>query len=644
MFLGSARGGVWKTVDGGESWAPLTDDQPSLAISAIAIDPNAPDTVYASTGDRAFIHFPLDSLTGRASGLLKSTDGGRSWTRMAPETFVGQVVTRIVVHGPSGTVFASSSPEPTNQGPPLTSDAGGLYRSSDNGLTWKRLSRSGITDFALEPGSAPKRALLAETAQVGILDFETGAVQSVANTGGDMAVDWAPSDANVLYAGLGSLVKRSLDGGATWSDVGGGFDYGANAYDNVVRIHPLDANVVYFGGSFEHPLMRLTGATTAQPTWEDVAALSSSILNRPLHADVHAIDFAPHNADTILVGSDGGIARSHDAGRSWEKRNGGLAIAQLHDFCVDASNSLSLGGAFQDNGVGMTDLATPSSDWSLLPETGGDGIACLRMTLDSGERRVLAETQFGVVSYLDPASQAWVASFDGSAACPSPIAGCGEHIGFAVPLIQDPSDPTTVYLGTQRIWRSGDGGKPSSWGPTSGDLGLESNDVIASIAISRANTSRFYIVSAAGILSTTGDAGASWTRMKLPRDRAAVAALVADDTESSVVYVAFETTDCTTDTQACLFRSSDSGASWSPLVVPLLAGESLHALALHSDRRDGLYVGTDAGVLGSNDAGRTWQPVASGLPMVAVKKLLFHRKDRALLAATYGRSVWRILQ
>ncbi|MDQ6703967.1 MAG: hypothetical protein M3Z96_13245 [Pseudomonadota bacterium] len=320
IFIGAAEGGVWKTVDGGGSWVPLTDRQCSLAMGAIAIDPINPNIVYAGTGEE---NFSGDSYYG--CGVLRSTDGGASWTQLGASTFVfpfggGASISRIVVDpataGSTTTtkIYVASSP----YGVPS-----GVYRSTDSGTTWSLVLDGGgvpATDLVVDPKTpANVYAALAfgSSSSSGVYKSTNGGASwsklggglPAANVG-RISLAISRSAPATLYASFsdsssGGLlgVFKTTNGGATWTQLAA---TGASCasqcwYDMYLAVDPTNANTVYFGG------FSIYKSTNGGASFANIGG--------PIHVDHHAFAFRPTNHNVIYAGSDGGIFRSADAGQ-----------------------------------------------------------------------------------------------------------------------------------------------------------------------------------------------------------------------------------------------------------------------------------------------------------------------------------------
>jgi MYXO-CTERM domain-containing protein len=661
-------GGVWRSTDGGATWAALTDLQPTLTVGAITIDPNTPSTVYAGTGEA---NFSGDSYLGQ--GILKSTDAGATWAMLGATTFSGLSIAKIVLD-PLGPIYVAASGGASDatggcDGVPIPLARTGLYKSIDGGASWTEVIGNGsVTDFEVDTSVTPRKLLVSQLRQgvflvdesttpatkTAIATLPTSATTPAVNR---IEIERSRSNPAVYYAEVGlenntGTVYLSTNSGVTWALIPGAPNVcvGQCDYDNALAIHPSDPNVVYFGGSF-NPVLKLTGGTTATPVFTLIAGGN-------VHADVHALVFDPQNANSIFVASDGGIAKTIDAGVTWSRINGAIATHQFYQVCVDPTDATIILGGLQDNGNVRKNAGL---EWSSFLV--GDGTACVVNDGDhtSANRYTLAGSSGSIYRYDALVSGALV--FDTSP-CPAtnPLPGCGDRVGFVAPMTNARSAPLDVYFGTHRLWKSSQGGALGTWRAISPDLtaglngssctsdptGPRFDDVIAAIAVAPSDANRIYTGSTAGrvFTSRTGgatDAGGAWTDVTsavLPTRF--VSGLAVDPKNPDVVYVAFSGFSAATPTTpGHIFQSKNGGATWARFDTALDPADlSFNTVVAHPASSDIVYVGTDFGVLFTPDGGRTWAPLGTGLPNVAAYSLVFHEKTSQLFVGTHGRSAW----
>ena len=477
LYVATASGGVWKSSDGGASYTPITDSQPSLAFHSLALDPTNPNIIYAGTGEIQG-HYGV--------GLLKSTNGGQSWTLLGQNQFKGLVIAAIVIHPTNpNTLWVA-----TNL---MNQDAGsafpprGVFRSNDGGQTWTGQLTcdrcAGVSDLVIN--SANPQVLYAGGAGSGVFKTTDGGASWALLTGGlpdrgfnrvELAIGSGGS-ANILYAGLAArvstgqgvtpwgLIYRSADGGANWQLLRNTPNYCSQQcdYDNIIAVSPNDANVVYIGGSFiagDNGWQGMVHKTTnGGQSWQDVTP--GDALTRLVHPDMHAIAFKPGNVNEVWVGNDGGVFRSANGGNSWEQRNGNLATLQFVNIGVHPTNPNIIFGGLQDNakakwvGGVWTGLDTGDGGWSEIDPFNPNIWYSTRYSMQGSIVQFQRNDNNGTASLSD-----WQRKADGI--------DINDRMLFYVPFVLDVKQQGVLYLGTHRLYRTANRG--DSWQAISPDL------------------------------------------------------------------------------------------------------------------------------------------------------------------------------
>ena len=667
IYVGTAMGGVWKSLDNGKSWKPLMDDQPSLAVGSLAIDPASPSTVYVGTGEPAY----RGGYGGR--GLYKSTDSGATWSKTGGDGFDELTIGRLVLDG--GDIYLAAAFGAAGRGESCTSTYSGApgqgaYRSTDGGKTFTLLRAGRTVDLEVDTSVTPRRLYLS--------DYDTGVHRSVDGgttwtdpTGinvspyGRAEIAITAADPNVVYVGQGdgtvAHVYRSTDAAKTFTELAGAPDYCYSQcdYDNSVVADPTDANTVWLGGGL-CAIYKTTTGLAAQTDWVNVSlpggncggSLENWSLGR-VHPDVHAIGFDPKNPAIVYTASDGGLARTKDGGGTWERLNEGVGTVQFYGLCVDATNPDIVYGGAQDNGSFVR--TTTAGAWKGVLT--GDGGPC---AVDSGDPNVvLMSGEAGSVIRSTDGFKKKVPLFvfepDGPNCKVGTDPGCHDRTGFIAPIAADPGTAGTFYMGTYRVWRSTAGGTKVSWKAISKDLtggtssvpcisanGGEGDDVLSTITVAPSSSATIYTGSQGGVISVTADGGATWTNItKAPLPKRWVSGIAVDPVNADTVYAAFSGFDKSTPTApGHLFVSTNRGGTWTRLDLGFDA--PLDALVAHPVAPGLLYVGTDLGAMVSTDGGKSFAVLGDSLPNVAVYSLAFQRGSTSLFAGTFGRSAWRM--
>lgn len=669
VYAGFALGGVWKSTNGGDSWTPLMDDQPTLSIGSILLDPNNPEKLWVGTGEPAY-------YAGYAGqGIFQSTNGGQSFTLLAGAPFDGLAVSRLVLDEQTGDLYAAASFGIRGRGEVCTNtyfDAPGqgLYRSTNGGVDWTLLKAGKIVDVEVDQSVTPR--------VIHVSDYETGLHRSI-NGGSSFSqptglpqvaerieVGFSPADPTIVYAafsqGVTSTTYVSHDRGASYAEIPGAPDhcYSQCTYDNAVAVHPTDPDTIYLGGGL-CPAWKGTGASTGSPSWSAVSMPNQTCEQGfanwylgTMHPDIHWITFDPTNPEVVYYATDGGVAKSTDGGATWQRKNDGVGTLQFYAICASPTDATRIVGGTQDNGSMVK--TSQSLTWRGL--VSGDGGPC---AFDAGDAKTILISNFeGSVfrtgNGFGSNGLATVFNADPSSCVPNVDKGCGDRSGFISPLIGDPVTPGVFYVGTYRLWKNDNQGKASGWKPVSDDLTAgqasvpcpdaasfpQFDDVLNAIAVAPSAPSTIYTGSQAGVLQVTTDGGGTWTRIdKAPLPNRWVSGIAVDPADSKVVYVAYSGFDeHTPGATGHVFRSTDGGATWEKRDIGV--NIPANSIAAHPVGRDLVYVGTDVGVLVTTDGGKTWSALDDGLPNTAVYSLVFHRPAMALAAGTHGRSAWKL--
>lgn len=615
IYVGGAQGGVWKSTTGGASWMPMTDAECSLAMGWIAIDPVDPDIVYAGTGEQ---HFSADSYYG--CGLLRSVDGGASWTQLGASVFRtnrgGARISRVVLDPATAGTVATTRLY-------VASDFG-LHVSADGGASFTLALPGVVTDLVMDPTDAA--VLYAAVRGVGVYKSTDSGVSWLLRSAGFATSTWrinlaiAPSAPDTLYAsvqnGGGSDLAgiwRTTDGAATWGQRSAtGASCGNQCwYDMTMAVDPGNPDVVYFGGVY---LYKSTDGAAA------FTNVSGSV-----HVDQHVLTFAPSDAGQLFVGNDGGIFRTTDGGASWTSLNTDLALTQFYEgIALHPWDPLTVTGGTQDNGT-LTFYGNPSW-WHVL---GGDGGFTAIDHRDPTIR--YAETQWQSNSgYSGPRR-----SDGGAYLLRTQGIDVSDRALFIPPLVMDPVDPATLYFGTYRVYRTTN--RAASWVPISPDLTLGVSGSVSAIAPAPSDPSMIYVGTSDGLVQWTDDGGATWTPRPLPTgDPRYVQDIAVDPRDPRTAWVVvsgFLTPH--------VFRTTDGGATFTN-ASGSLPDSPVNAVVVDPTSRATVIIGTDVGAYMSVDSGTTWTALTTGMPNVAVFDVAYNANTGTLIAATHGRGMFRL--
>jgi len=629
MYLGAAKGGVWKTINGGKSWSPMSDDELSLAIGAIALDPVTPQTVYAGTGEgNIFYVVNVPDSTQESyygAGILKSLNGGASWNLYGQAEFTGAAFFRIAIH-------------PTNPNRVWAATSNGLFLSDSGGTSWTHVTNglpptvpgtaTGCTEIALHPtdpsiaftyfiGEGAYKSTNANAASPAF----TPVPDLQANNKFRASIAFSPSQPQRMAAGFNDDLWYSTDGGQTWKPTGVPLvKCTITFYCINVAFDPIDPNVVYLSG--EPHMMKFLFDPVAK-TWS-----GSNITLGKTHSDQHALAFDPTNHLHVYAGTDGGIYETHDGGNSWsDDLNRGLAITQFDFIDHHPTSDAVVFGGTQDNGTQQFRNST------VFPEAsdGGDG-GCVAVDFNNPHNVVIEYYTISPARSTDAGEYTTFTDISsglfGSTLFYPPYALCAE-------------DPTWIAFGSTGIFidkAQGTGGWPTLVKLPGITGPISAINFVTKVLIYCATIHGEVYV----IRSTNG--GVDWTPTAIhaapfplrfvwdigvmPNDSAHIIAVVSGYGSGHVWSAVVPPNGVAAWTDV-----SGSGASGFPDVPA-------NSLVIDPAAPSTYYVGTDIGVFRTTNAGGIWSNFGQGLPNTAVFDLRLHGPSQLLRAATHGRGIW----
>ena len=686
-YVGAASGGIWKTIDGGVHWNPIFDSQPVSSIGALAIAPSNPNIVWAGTGEPW-----IRSHISVGQGVYKSTDAGKTWTLMGLEK-TGRI-SRVVIdpknpdivlvgalghaYGPQQErgVFRTTDGGKTWQRVLFTDEnsgcahlemdpnnpkvlfagmwplvihtwgresggpGSGLFKSTDGGVTWKRLTGNGLPTRMtgkIVPAIAPSNSKR---------------VYALIETGDGVPLDGKETDRGKLW--------RSEDGGETWRLISYDRNLGGRThYYFRMTVAPDNENETYY---------LTAGFAKSTDGGENARAMLAATSPG---GDNHDIWIDPTNASRMAVANDGGVSISTTRGQTWYRIQ--LPIAQMYHVTVDnripyyvygneqddpsyRGPSRSGGGGFagsiprsawQSVGGGESGWATPDPVdpniiWSSASGSGSVGGIVERYDLRNGQiRRV----------------EVWPDQTNGS-----PAGEVKYRFVWTFPLTISPHDHKKLYVGSQFVHQTTDDGQ--SWqvispdlttndkskqgfsgGLTGDNIGVEYFSVIFAIAESPKEKGLIWVGTNDGLVQVTRDGGKNWTNVTknipdLPK-WGTVSNIEPSRYQPGAAYLTVDFHQVN-NRDPFIYKTKDYGKTWKAITngIPRSMLSYAHCVREDPVRQGLLYVGTENGLYVSFDDGENWQPLQSNLPRAPVYWMVIQEHFNDLVVGTYGRGFW----
>jgi len=683
-YAGAASGGIWKTIDGGVHWEPIFDSQPVSSIGALAIAPSDPNIVWAGTGEPW-----IRSHISVGEGIYKSTDVGKTWKLMGLEK-TGRI-SRVVIDPKNpdvvlvGALGHAYGPQQER----------GVFRTTDGGKTWERVlftdENSGCAHLEMDPKNPKVLFAGMWPLEIHTWGRESGGPGSGLFKSTDGGVTWkrlsgnglptrmtgkvvpaiAPSNSKRVYALIETgdgvpLNGQETDRGKLWRSDDGGENWKLVSYDRSLggRTHYYfrmavapdnDNETYYLTAGFAHSI---DGGETAKPM---VGGGSPG-------GDNHDIWIDPTNPNRMAVANDGGVSISTTRGQTWFRIQ--LPIAQMYHVTVDnripyyvygneqddpsyRGPSRTIGGGsiprstWQSVGGGESGWATPDPVdpnivWSSASGSGSIGGIVERFDLRNGQMRRV---------------EVWPDQVNGS-----PAAGVKYRFVWTFPLTISPHDHKKIYVGSQFVHQTTDDGQ--SWqvispdlttndkskqgfsgGLTGDNIGVEYFSVIFAIAESPKEKGLIWVGTNDGLVQVTRDGGKNWTNVtknipNLPQ-WGTVSNIEPSRYEPGAAYITVDFHQVN-NRDPFIYKTKDYGKTWTAITngIPHSMLSYAHCIREDPVRRGLLYVGTENGLYVSFDDGEKWEPLQGNLPRAPVYWMVVQEHFNDLVVGTYGRGFW----
>lgn len=667
-YVAVSSGNIWKTDNAGTTFNPVFDNYGAYAIGCLAMDPKNPNVIWAGTGENNH-----QRALGYGDGVYKTLDGGKTWKNMGLKE--SRHIGMIAIH-PDNTDIVYVAAEGSAWGP---GGDRGLYKTTDGGETWERVlyvsEETGINNVILDPrysniiyatseqrrrhvhtkiGGGPESTIYKST--------DAGATWRKIENGlpkvdmGGIGIAVSPVNPDVIYAIIEAQVDengkdqsgffRSTNRGESWTRMSD--HHSSGQYYNEIFCDPGDVDKVYSVETYSH--YTEDGGKTFKRLGRDMR-----------HVDDHALWINPDDTEHLIIGGDGGVYISYDAGKTWDFKTN-LPITQFYRVAVDNDYPFyNVYGGTQDNntlgGPSQTKSrqGITSEDW--FPTLGGDGFW---PAIDPENPNIVySEYQYGNLYRIDKKS--------GERLYIKPMPEKGENTfkwNWNTPFIISPHSNTRLYIAANVLFRSDDRG--NSWKLVSDDLTAQidrnnwpvmdrywSTDAVmkdvstslygtaVSLDESPVKENLIYVGTDDGVIQVTEDA-ATWRKVEafpgVP-ENTYVSDIIASRYDENVVYATFDNRK-RDDYKPYVLKSTDKGQTWTSIASNLPGDETVHTIQQDHVDPNLLFVGTEFGAYYSNNDGTSWTKLGSGLPTISVRDMEIQERENDLVLATFGRGFY----
>lgn len=658
LYIGTASGGLWKSMNAGTTFKPVFDDVPVASIGAIAVDPLRPDVIWAGTGEGN----PRNSVTG-GYGIYKSLDGGKTWilsglgeTRHIHRIVVNPVNSDIVYAGAIGSPWGPNKER-------------GVFKTINGGKSWEKIlftnDTSGVCDMVMDPTNPDKLFVGMWNHQRWPWFFNSGGhgsglymtldggknftriLKGIPEETGRIGLAIAKNRPEYVYAYVESkstAIYRSTDGGFTWEKRG----------DKNIGSRPWYYAEIYVDPKNENRLYTLYSSINMS---EDGGLTFPTLIAESVHLDHHAWWIDPANSRHMIDGNDGGMAITYDMGASW-RHIPNLPVGQFYHVNVDTQEPYNIYGGLQDNGSWVG----PAYAWysgGLINEfwdflSGGDGFDA--MPVPGDPRYCYAQSQTGALRRFDLLS--------GANKSIRPVPESGERLRFNwnAALAQDPFDKNTIYFGSQFVHKSTDRG--DTWSKISKDLttndpeklkqsqsggmtidatGAENHCTIITISPSKVQKDLIWAGTDDGNVQFTTDGGKTWTNVseniKGAPKKAWIPQITASEYNAAEAFVVLNNYRVG-DYSSHLYFTNNFGKTWQRIIDDQDVWGYVLCFVQDPVEPRLMFAGTEYGLYVSFDKAETWNKWTSGYPTVSTYDMVIQPRESDLVIGTFGRSVW----
>ena len=653
-YFGATGGGVWKTTDGGINWRPVSDASfTSASVGAIAVSESNPDVVYVGMGETQ-----LRGNVIQGDGVYKTTDGGKTWAHVGLEKT--RAIGRVRVHPQNpDIVYVAALGDPYASTPDR-----GVFKSTDGGKSWTRVlfrdEKTGAVDLVIDPRAPDTlyagfwevfrtpHSLSSGGPGSGLFKTTDGGqtwTELTRNPGlpkplwGKIGVTVSGADSNRLYA-----IIEAAEGGLFMSD-----DAGAS-WKLVNDNRNIRQRAFYYTRVYADPQAKDTVYVLNVAFYRSTDGGKTLRTIRTPHSDNHDLWIAPDDPQRLGQSNDGGANISFNAGESWTDQD--YPTAQFYNVFTTTHVPYHICGAQQDNstacvpstggelyavGGGESGYIAPDPEDTDVFYAGSYGGLLTRINRRTGERRNI---------------NVWPDNPMGHSA-----SDITERFQWTFPIVIAPTDPNVIYVGSQHVWRSTTEGQswqkispdltrhdPSTMGPSGGPItldqtGVETYATVFTIAPSSIDGNVIWTGSDDGVVHVTRDGGKQWQKITPPDlpEFTRISLIEASPHAAGTAYLAGNRYQ-RADRAPYVYKTADFGKTWTKIVTGLPADDFARAIREDTKRKGLLFLGTETSTYVSFDDGAHWQPLRLDMPVTPVHGIQV--KDNDLVIGTHGRSFY----
>jgi photosystem II stability/assembly factor-like uncharacterized protein len=661
MYVGFGSGGLWKTLNHGQTWNPIFEAQASFSIGDVELAPSNPSIIYLGTGEN--LKKPRN-FTLPGTGMYRSADAGKTWQHIGLED--SWAIAEIAIHPKDpNIVFVAVLGHLWSKNPNR-----GLFRTLNGGKTWQKVLYKDEMTGANEIVISPSNPLVMYTSLWEVYPGIAGKNSAVyrSTDGGKTWVACSkglpsgpkigriglvvsqsnPAKAYALIDNLNNATNeaaelyKTTDGGLTWSKTHAEpfkIFPGIGWYFTDVYVNPKnDEEVFCLGVRLAHSR---DGGKTFSFIGGTVARMNTS-LAQGLHLDQCELWINPQNPQHMALGNDGGFYLTYDKGSSWMHYNN-IPTGEFYDISIDQKNELIYGGTQDDATVyGPAKEINPrfSDPWKYLwidPWDGGDG--CVSQIDPDDDGIVYYSMQHGAAMRLDRRA-------DTTHSIQPELPQNSKdtlRFNYITPYFISPHQGQTLYHGGNFVFKSQDRG--DTWKRISPNLAhsaipAKKSFSLGALVESKLSKGLLYAGTDKGAFWVSNNDGASWEERSAGLANNYIRSICPSRFVKSRVYVAMTGLNYD-DLQSYLYVSEDEGSTWSN-IAPGLPNEPVNVILEDSISPNVLYVGTMRGVYVSLDRGRNWSFLGKNLPATAVADLEILESSMDLVVATHGRGLYKL--